>query len=420
MRYIYTCLILFFLVPVIAWGQNDYSTTVSLVADNGETLILHTIAIGEKKKDAVDMAVKSTFYTLFYRGVNGYNNNKPLVTKDNLYYFENFMKSRYPMFVKNYVEIEKAEQIGKQYKVQVEVTILIKSLIKDLTFEKLMDKPLEDITMLDTKEEIGLPSIMVVPYKKDGESYKIILQNDFDRRMAVSKVQEGFNTLGVTTIDFEGRMNAAFRNMDFNSNTADSDEKRLLTHSGSDVYVIVDLQKDISETEGSRVSLNMKAYETVSGNILASRQNWTGRFNTTDLSRLCVLAVEGELENFLNDIKLNFAKSIAQGNSVVLRISQGENSSISMNSQVGHQNLPLSNIVRRWVRQNAQDGRYHLQGVVAEEMIFDDVKIPAKDVDGLPMDAAQFGENLLFFLLEEMLVPCDMKVDGKSIYITTK
>lgn len=402
--------------------SQEYSTSVTLVNQSDDVLTVQSVGLSEKKKDAVEMAVKSAFYTLFYRGVNGYNNNKPLIQRNNQYYFDKFISARYNMFVRSKTELGDPEKLpqNKSYKAQVEVNILIKSLVKDLVFEKLMDNPLEEITMQDTKAEIGLPSVTVIPYKTDEETYQSILQGDYDRRTAVSTVQEGFSRLGVTTVDFEGKLNAMFRGTDFNENTADSNEKRLLASTGADVYVIVDINKDISASEGSRVSLNMKAYETASGNILASRQEWTNRFRTTELDRLCAYAVEGQLKGFLDELAVSFARAIAQGNSVVLRIAQGQDSKLNLDSPVGAQNYTLSNVIRRWVRQNAQDGRYHLQGVVPEEMIFDDVKIPSKDIDGLPMDAAQFGDNLLFYLNEEVGVPCQMKLDGKTIYIVLK
>lgn len=398
----------------------EYSTSVTLIDESESILTVESIGLSEKKKEAVEMAVKSAFYTLFYRGVSGYNNNKPLIQRNNPYYFDKFISTRYPMFVHSKFELGETAKLaqGKSYKAQVEVRILIKSLIKDLVFEKLMDNPLEEITMQDTKAEIGLPSVTVVPYKTADETYQDILQNDFDRRTAVSAVQEGFSRLGVTTVDFEGKLNAIYRSTDFNANAAYSDERNLLAHAGADVYVIVDIKKDISASEGSRISLNMKAYETASGNILASRQEWTNRFYTNDLAQLCAEAAKGQLKGFLDELAMGFARTIGEGNSIVLRITQGQHAKTNLNSQVG--NYTLSNIIRRWVRQNAQDGRYHLQGVVAEEIVFDDVKIPAVDVDGLPMDAAQFGDNLLYYLNEEAKVACEMKLDGKSVYIILK
>ena len=416
----------FFIVFLLAFpllsAAQEYSTAVTYVRHTDDVLTVQSVGLSEKKKEAADHAVKSAFYTLLYRGISGYNDNKPLIQRDNKYYVNKLLDSRYSMFVRNSSEIAdtEREKSSKLYKAQVEVDILIKSLVKDLVFEKLMDNPLSEITMQDTKEEVGLPSITVVPYKKEDETYQSILQNDFDRRIAVARVQNGFNQLGATTIDFEARMEAMWRSQDFNADVVESDERQLLQSTGADVYVTVDIKKDISQSEGSRVSLIMKAYETASGNILASREDWTNRFHTNDLDKLCAYAVESQLKGFLNDMALNFARTIKDGSSVVLRISQGAGSSTNLNSSVGGTGYVLSNAIRRWVRGNAQDGRYHLQGIVAEEMIFDDVKIPSKDVDGLPMDAAQFGDNLLYYLNMELKVPCEMKLDGRTIYITLK
>lgn len=420
-----TELILMLLVffSVTSWGQTEeYSTSAILVNASDKVLTLQSYGMSEKKKDAVPNAIKSAFYTLFFRGVNGYNNNKPLIQRNNQYYIDKFLDNRYEMFVKSSKVLEGPDKNSdtKQYKAEVEIAILIDGLIKDLVFEKLMDAPLSEMTMEDTKQEIGLPSIMVVPYKTEEETYQSILQNDFDRRLAVSKVQNGFNQLGVTTVDFEGKLNATWRSTDFNANTEDSDEKSMLMNSGADVYVIVDIKKDISETNGSRISLIMKAYETASGNVLASRENWTNRFHTTNLDVLCAYAIDGELKGFLDDVALNFARAIGEGTSVVLHIAKSSDSALNLNSKVGPNNYILSSVIRRWVRANAQNGRAHLQGLVAETMIFDDVKIPSKDADGLPMDAALFGDNLLYYLNSEMGVPCEMKLDGKTIYITLK
>ena len=272
--------ILFLLTFPLFSAAQEYSTAVTYVRHTDDVLTVQSVGLSEKKKEAADHAVKSAFYTLLYRGISGYNDNKPLIQRDNKYYVNKLLDSRYSMFVRNSSEIAdtEREKSSKLYKAQVEVDILIKSLVKDLVFEKLMDNPLSEITMQDTKEEVGLPSITVVPYKKEDETYQSILQNDFDRRIAVARVQNGFNQLGATTIDFEARMEAMWRSQDFNADVVESDERQLLQSTGADVYVTVDIKKDISQSEGNRVSLIMKAYETASGNILASREDWTNRF----------------------------------------------------------------------------------------------------------------------------------------------
>lgn len=410
--------ILNILLSSFAFGQ-EYSTAVELIEQTEDVLVVCSKGMSEKKKDVEKAAVSSAFYTLFYRGIAGYNNGAPLILKDNKYYVDKFLNERYVMFSRNIelVSLEETKTNPKKFVATVKFDIALKPLIKDLTFEKLMERPITEVSMEETKAEVGLPTITVVPYRQETQTYKEIFQSDADLRMAVARVQEGFNKLGVTTIDFEGRLEAMWRSREFNAVAVQSEEKLLLDNSGADVYIIVDFIKD-RDPQGNRASLNMKAYETASGNLLSSSVDWTNRFMTDDFDRLCVMAVEQQIEPFLEDLKVNFAKSIHEGKSVALRITRTEKSAYTLESEVGSEGYLLSNIIRRWVRTNAQSGQYHLQGMVADQMFFDTVKIPSVDMDGLPMDAAQFGDNLLFYLNSELKIPCKMRVDGQTIHIT--
>ena len=171
-----------------------------------------------------------------------------------------------------------------------------------------MTKPMEEMSMEETRQQVALPTIMVVPYKSnDRSSYAGILKNDFDLRVAVSTVKEGFVKLGVKTVAAEGKQAGTLRASEWESKNADSNDKQLLMNSGADVYVIVDLQKDISATSGSRVSLIMTARETATGIDLASRKSWTNRFRTTDVDKLCAYAAQDVLDGFLKDISKEFA-----------------------------------------------------------------------------------------------------------------
>ena len=91
---------------------------------------------------------------------------------------------------------------------------------------------------------------------------------------------------------------------------------------------------------------------------------------------------------------------------------------MTMNSSVGPNNYSLSNIIRQWVRKNAYKGKYHLQGIVDETMIFDYVTIPPKDTDGLLMDAAQYAFLLESFLKEENNINCSSRIEGNTIFFT--
>ena len=341
--------------------------------------------------------------------MEGVNKGKPLITNDNPAVVSQFFATRMPFFVKEVTEISKPQKNAmKKFQAEYRVSIVLGNLLKDMERNKLY-VPEKTISYDQVEDEDGmvLPTIMVVPYKRDGETYASVLQNDYDRRIAIAKVQDGFEKRNITTVDLEGKLNAVQRNAQFGTNDADSNDKQLLMNSGSDVYVTVDILKD-NNSEGNRISLIMKAYETASGSILASKDALTRRFPKAATDVLCSYAIEDNIQPFLDDICKNFTKQASGGKRV----------SLTMNDRVGSENLPLSAQIRQWVRKNSYKGKYHLQGIVGESIIFDYVMIPAKDAEGYAMDAAQFGYLIEAWLNDQVGVTCTTRVDGTTVYVT--
>lgn len=379
-----------------------------------------SVGVAEKAKDAAENAAQSLFYTLFYSGVDGINGGRPLITTDNKDYVNTFLASRYPFFVRSNEELGKPEKNAtKMFQGNYRITVVYSNLIKDLERNKLHKSREPEVKYDDVQfeEAMVLPTIMVVPYKRDGETYASVLADDFDRRIAVSKVQDGFESRNVTTVDVEAKLAAVRRNAEFGANDADSNDKQLIMNSGADVYVVVDLQKDVT-AEGARVSLIMKAYETASGSILASKDAITRRFADASTDALCSYAIKDNVPAFLDDICKNFSKQASNGKKVTLQFAIDGSSAMTMNDRVGPNNYPLSNLIHQWVRKNAHNGKYHLQGMVDTSVLFDYVMIPPRDEDGMMMDAAQFGFKIEAWLNDTVGVPCMSRFDGTTIYIT--
>ena len=405
---------------ISAQSVQNYPMVVVCESADVQTAVFTSVGIGEKAKDVQDNAVRSLFHTLFYLGVDGVNDGKPLVSNDNQAFVQTFFSTRMPFFVGTVEEVTKpSKSSGKNFQGTYRISVVYGNLLKDLERNKLYKAPEKPMTFDNVEDEFGmvLPTIMVVPYKREGETYSSVLESDYDRRIAVAKVQSGFESRDITTVDVEAKLNAVRRNAQFGANDADSNDKQLLMNSGADVYVVVDLHKDVNE-QGARVSLIMKAYETSSGSILSSKDAITRRFTTASTDQLCSYAVEDNVGAFLDDICKNFTKQASGGKRVALQFAIDGSSAASMSDRVGPDDYPLSNMIRQWVRKNAYQGKFHLQGVVDESMIFDYVMIPPKDKDGLLMDAAQFGFVIEAWLNDEVGVPCMSRVDGTTIYIT--
>ncbi len=407
------------LVSYEAAAQN-YPQVVSYESMEGVQAVFTSVGISDKVKDVQDNAIRSLFYTLFHTGVEGVNDGQPLVSTPNRGFEDSFFASRMPLFVRSCVEVKKPEKnYAKMFEGTYRITVVYGNLLKDLERNRMYTapKPKMEYANVENEPSMVLPTIMVVPYKRDGETYASVLSNDYDRRVAVSKVQDGFESRDITTVDVEAKLNAVLRNAQFGANDADSNDKQLLMNSGADVYVVVDLHKDVTSA-GSRVSLIMKAYETASGSILASKDAMTNRFATASTDMLCSYAIQDNLSAFLDDICKNFSKQANNGKRVTLQFAIDGNSAATMSDRVGASGYPLSSQIHQWVRKNSHNGKYHLQGIVDESVIFDYVMIPPKDKDGYAMDAAQFGFAIEAWMLDELGVACSSRFDGSTIYIT--
>ena len=418
---IISAFLLFFCIPV-SIAQDVYSRDVKIISKTDQTVTLSSSGIHKKKKEAIEMALKSAFYTLFFTGVDGLNNGDPLINKevDTEAYLDNFYNgSKYTLFLGAYNENKKVQKLPtKDYRAFVTMEVMYDALRKDLIDNGLAKRPEKEVTIESVENEIAFPSITVVPFKKESENYSTVLNNDPDRRMAVNKVHDGFRERNIETYDFLASLNATLRSAEYEADgVASSNDKELLMSSGADVYVIVDVQKKTAQA-GNSVSLSLNAYETATGGILATKQGWTPAYDTNHYDKLCVLAVKMLLDDFMKDISSSFVKKVSKGNSVALRVSLGENATIlDFKDQVAGKGS-FSSLIRKWVRKNSQNGKYHLKGITAEAIFFDKLQIPPKAADGFPMDAATFTDEFVVYLEEELMLTTEYNIEGNTIYIT--
>ena len=392
-------------------SSQEYLQIVSLESDNGTQGVFTSAGMAEKKKDVETNAIKSLFHTLFFQGVEGVADGKPLVAKPNIPYTNSFFNdmARYSSYVTGTEEIVKSKKTGNNFQGTFKITLRLRQLINDVRKNTHYDE------MMAEQPEIKLPNptIIVVPYKKEGESYQAILENDYDKRIAVSAVQRGFEDCGIKTIDLQARLDRAKRNAQYeeNAGTADSNDKQLLESSGADVYVTVDLLKDVTD-EDARVSLIMKAYETASGTIWASQDGWTNRFRTNDTDILCSYAVKDNLPGFLEQIIDNFTRPTRAS----LQISLSGMSYNSISDARGDDGRRVMDVIQDWLDRNSEKGEYHLQGIVDEKAIFDYVILPLQDENGYKMTPDKFAGRLRT-ALEVQGVYSSQRIEGNTIFL---
>lgn len=418
--------IIIFLYAVVlgigaAFAQYAGWQNVTCVIPSDQMATFKSESASDSKSGMAVDAKRRLCFALFYVGVQGINEGKPLVDDDNPLVTASFFNdaNAFEAFIISVEGGDKVRKVGGKYHAVYTLAVSMKLLANYLQEQKLMKK----VNAYGDEGGPVIPTIMTVPFCKKGESYEAILENDPDMRVAVANVQDGFRSRNVTTFDFFAALYGGDRGGAYEGNqgVAESNDRQLALSAGSDVYVEVDLIKDES-AQGNKVTLILKAYETATSIVLASKNIITRRYPNASIDVLTKYAVRDGLQPFLNDVCEKWKKPTKfedEGTIVKMRFSLLEGGAIlSFNDRVGIKSYPLSNVIRQWIRKNCHMAQFHQQAQNAEIIIFDKVTMPPTDVDGLPMDAAQFAFLLESYLKETEGVDCSSLIEGNMIIFT--
>lgn len=262
------------------------------------------------------------------------------------------------------------------------------------------------------------PKIMVVPFVKEGEDIRNVLENDVNKRIVLTKIKEAFDSRGFTTVDFLGRLKALSMANGLAMDNQSDLKTMIIQQSGADIYVDAEIDVVLSGS-GNGVKVIMTAYDTSTGNSLANKVGDSGKFYTDDIGRLASKAVEGQADAFLNVMQTKFNDIVANGRSINVTIGFAQTSQYSMSSEVGANGFALSDEIEMWMSENAYKGNYHIQGTTEKQMIFDDVRIPLKDDNGNNYNINKFGLKFMMFA-RKMGLQIGRDISNNTLIITIK
>ena len=261
------------------------------------------------------------------------------------------------------------------------------------------------------------PKIMVIPYTKEGQDIRTILEADVNKRIALTKIKEAFDLRGFTTVDFTAKLKAAGDNAIFAADNQTDLKSQIIQMSGADVYVEAESDVLLSPT-GNSVKMLVTAYEISTGNSLANKVGESGKFYTDDIGKLASKAIESCAEDFLNVMQNKFTDIVENGKSIIINFGFADGSVHTMSSEVGTQSLQLSDELELWMEEHAYKNNYHIQGTTDRQMIFDDVRIPLKD----PATGNNYNTNKfaleIFKFMRSLGLKITRDIKGNTIYIT--
>lgn len=274
-------------------------------------------------------------------------------------------------------------------------------------------------------QTIVQPKIMVIPYVREGEDIRTILENDENKRIILTKIKEAFDERGISTIDFVAKLKAIESgNMIQMENKTDI-KSQIVDMSGADIYVEADIvcgqrYTHTHDKPESRVKIVMTAYDCATGASLSNKIGESGTFYTNDIAKLAMKAISSCADDFLQTMQAKFSEISENGRSLMLQIGFEEGSAFTMESEVGTQGLLLQDEIELWVEAHSLGGNYHLQGVSPMKMIFDDVRLPLIDeTTGKNYSTSKFGMEIMKFF-RSLNMPITRTSRGNTLYITIK
>lgn len=266
--------------------------------------------------------------------------------------------------------------------------------------------------------ERAAAKIMVVPYNKQDEDIRTVLDQNPYVRTAVSKVKEAFDQRGWSTVDFVANLRAAEANSAFTADRQSSFKSDLLTGSGADFYVQVDAQLNSDGSESS-VTLNVTAFETHTGASFSNKTGSSGKFGTQDYEKLISRAFDKIQEEFLNTLLVKTDEIREIGRAIIIHFNLDESATIDFDQELEGGQF-LNEAIEEWIAAAAYKGRANLAGIVEDKMVFDEVRIPLIDQEtNRPYNPNRFANEVIRFLKSKDL-NATRNIKGQNLFITIK
>lgn len=262
------------------------------------------------------------------------------------------------------------------------------------------------------------PKIMVVPFTKEGEDIRTILEEDVNKRIVLTKIKEAFDNRGFTTVDFLGKLKSLSKVNGLVMDNQSDLKTMIIQQSGADIYVDAEINLILSGS-GNSVKVIITAYDISTGNSLSNKVGESGKFYTDDIGKLASKAIESQADDFLNTMQTKFNDIVVNGRSINVSIGFAQTSQYTMSSEVGNQGFTLSDEIELWMSENAYKNNYHIQGTTDKQMIFDDVRIPLKDENGNNYNINKFGLRFMIFA-RKLGLQIGRDISNNTLVITIK
>lgn len=402
-----------------------YSSDAVAIAESGNTVTIRSSGVHEKRKMAEITAIKSAFYAYLTTGIQGLNGDRPLIDEKLqsdpkvMAMINYIVENQYNIYVKSYIADQRVtKSLGKMFKVSVTFEMYNEAFIKFLVSNGITAKADDKITLRESDDNMIMPTIMIVPRVKDGETIKEVLDSSPEYRATISKLAQALLKEGVQTKNFDEVYDGVVMAAALASGSASSDDKILSEASkGVDVVAYMDI-KETTNDRGTSVELTLTATNAATRSTIAALSDASGFFRNQSVSHLSGLLAEAIAPEFVKQVATSFGTMQRKGQGISIRIELDSSSSADFNTEVGTEGFTVGDIMRLWIKKSAKSGRYRLATQTSSLLIYDQIFIPTQDEGGNFSDVNDFELELRMHLRENGVTIAKRLLDGNNIIYT--
>lgn len=228
-----------------------------------------------------------------------------------------------------------------------------------------------------TENAVKQPNIIVVPFTKEGDDIRKIIEDNAMMSLALSKVKEAFNDRGFITRDFITLLRSLKTN-DVLTHGSQSDAKsKIVQNSKADIEVSTKIFVMNHADGSSEVSLELQAAEVNTGASLSNVSYLSGKYITSDTIRLANRALSMIKDDFFDKLQNAFDQIVEDGREMAIQIVLGENCELDVYSIVGTNGNDLEMELSDWLDANAYKGVYSVNS--SDKVLDISMQVPLYD-----------------------------------------
>ena len=228
------------------------------------------------------------------------------------------------------------------------------------------------------------PKIMVMPFVKEGQNIRQVIESDFNKRKAISLIKEDFLKRGYETVDFITKFIAQNTSSQMTRTQQQSIENQIIKNSGCDILVKVEFIVN-QGSRGSSVNLILTAQDVYSASNMAEKSPSSPQFQTTDYSKLIKKAMEDPedgVEAFLVLLNEAFGRIVENGRDINFIISLDRDCPFKFNDDVDDDFNTLKSVITDWAKDVAHKNYSKVGSSSSTELAFNPIRVPIRDETG--------------------------------------